>query len=398
MAQNRFEKHKNIVIPLFFIFLLLASELMLSFAQMVRYKKDILPYYVTPILRPVVRLFVKAEDYVPRTLCMYAWPWNYKTDRARPGYYAKNPLEPDLAPFNINSFGLRGKEFQIPKPKGTYRIVVFGGSSTFGSESKDNETYPAQLEQKLQKEGYKNVEVLNYGAHGKSLYWIALQYFKEAGTIQPDLVIINSIRNTFFDQLQRWTPYTDIVSPQKAVILKAHLFLTDYSLSYRFLRKFIEKAQYTGNIKRYLKEKRDIDKADAGQVNGIFPDFFEKTYPTAIEDIFLDVKKRGAKFMLIVEPVRCVEDIDGPSCMWKKVTDGVPMYYEVFRGAIKKVQDKHPDLIVLDPVNEMLQLANQQGKKQTIFYDVVHLTPEGNTIFSNIIAKRILDEKLLPKP
>lgn len=392
--ENRFEKHKIFFISLFFIFLLISIEVILSISQFLRYKNDIKPYYVTPILRPMVRLLVKNEDYVPRTLSMYTWPWDYKTDRARPGHHT-NPLEPTMPPFNINSFGLRGKEFQIPKPKGTYRIVVYGGSSTFGSESTDEETYPAQLEQKLQHEGYKNVEVLNYGAHGKSLYWIAQQYFNEVEKIQPDLIVINSIRNTFFDQLQRWTPYTDIVSPQKAVFLKTHLYLTDNFLFYRFLRKFIEKVQYTGNIKHYLKEKRDIDRANGGQVNGIFPEFFNKTYPTAIEDIYVDAKKRGIRFMLVVEPIRCAEETDGASCMWKNVTNEVPMYYEVFRKAIKKVQDKHPDMIVLDPVNAMIKLADQQGAKQNIFYDVVHLTPQGNTVFSNIIASRIMDEKLL---
>jgi len=392
--ENRFEKHKTMVILLFFIFLLISVEVVLSLSQFARYKKDIKAYYVTPILRPMVNFIFKNEDYVPRTLSMYTWPWDYKTDRARPGHHI-NPLEPTMPAFNINSFGLRGKEFQIPKPKGTYRIVVYGGSSTFGSESTDEETYPAQLEKKLQHEGYKNVEVLNYGAHGKSLYWIAQQYFNEVEKIQPDLIVINSIRNTFFDQLQRWTPYTDIVSPQKAIFLKTHLYLTDNFLFYRFLRKFIEKAQYTGNIKHYLKEKRDRDRADGGQVNGIFPEFFEKTYPTAIGDIYVDAAKRGIGFMLVIEPIRCVET-DGATCMWNNVTNKVPMYYDVFRGAIKKVQEKHKGLIVLDPVEDMIKLADRQGEKQNIFYDVLHLTPQGNVVLSNLIASRIMDEKLLP--
>ena len=139
---------------------------------------------------------------------------------------------------------MRGKEFLIPKRKGTFRIVVYGGSTTVGSESKDDETYPARLEQILHERGYPDVGVINYGAHGKSLYWIAQQYFREVEKIEPDLVIINNIRNTFFDQAQLYSPYTDIVTPQRGYLIKVHLFLTDNLLLYRFIRRGIERFQF----------------------------------------------------------------------------------------------------------------------------------------------------------
>src|SRR3989338_366147 len=199
---NRFERHQWLVLPCFLAGLLLSVEIFLSLSQFVRYKREIKPYYVTPVLRPLVRLFVK-DDYVPRTLCMYSWPWDYKTDRARPGHYPSS-VDNSLPPYTINSFGLRGKEFQTPKPKDIFRIVVYGGSSTFGAESTDDQTYPARLEQVLrQRTGNRNIEVINYGAHSKSLYWIAQQYFREVEKIEPDIVIINNIRNTYFDQSQK---------------------------------------------------------------------------------------------------------------------------------------------------------------------------------------------------
>jgi len=68
---------------------------------------------------------------------------------------------------NINSEGFRGAEFSPTKPSDTYRIVMVGGSTTFGSGVFDDETIPFQLEQKFQNEHNEfNVEVINAGLGG----------------------------------------------------------------------------------------------------------------------------------------------------------------------------------------------------------------------------------------
>jgi len=68
---------------------------------------------------------------------------------------------------SINSEGFRGAEFSPTKPGDTYRIVMIGGSTTFGSGVFDNETIPFQLEQKLQNKNSEfNVEVINTGLGG----------------------------------------------------------------------------------------------------------------------------------------------------------------------------------------------------------------------------------------
>jgi uncharacterized protein YjbI with pentapeptide repeats len=68
---------------------------------------------------------------------------------------------------NINTEGFRGAEFSPTKPSDTYRIVMVGGSTTFGSGVFDDETIPFQLEQKFQNEHNEfNVEVINAGIGG----------------------------------------------------------------------------------------------------------------------------------------------------------------------------------------------------------------------------------------
>src|SRR5205085_2023950 len=160
--------------------------------------------------------------------------------------------------------------------------------------STHDETYPARREETLrQRTGNQNIEVLNYGAHSKSLYWIGQQYFREVEKIQPDVVIINSIRNTYFDQSQKWTHYSDIVTPQRAVLTKLHLFLSDNLLIYRFLRRSIEEIQLANILRPVLKDKFDKALAYSGISDEVLPSFFNKDYPEVIEGIYLDAKKAG---------------------------------------------------------------------------------------------------------
>ena len=76
-----------------------------------------------------------------------------------------NPKETSYRSMDItiNSLGFRNREFAAAKTKGVFRIIIFGGSNTFGAAVGDDDTYPAQL-QKLFDEKYPGrVEVWNAG-------------------------------------------------------------------------------------------------------------------------------------------------------------------------------------------------------------------------------------------
>jgi len=98
---------------------------------------------------------------------------------------------------HINHYGYRGKDFFVPKPRGTIRIFAIGDSFTFGVGSPDDATIPALLEKDLATQGFP-VEVVNAGIggigtlqHYVNLKRIHLQY-------QPDFVV------HFFDLTDLW--------------------------------------------------------------------------------------------------------------------------------------------------------------------------------------------------
>jgi hypothetical protein len=102
---------------------------------------------------------------------------------------------------SINALGFRGKNFEPVKRAGVFRIVIFGGSNTFGALVSDEDTYPAQM-QKIFDEKYPGkVEVWNAGISA----YVMSQDVAYAETVikkfDPDLVILqdtNRGRRAFY--------------------------------------------------------------------------------------------------------------------------------------------------------------------------------------------------------
>lgn len=90
-----------------------------------------------------------------------------------------------------NSLGYRGPEIEIPKPEGVYRIVALGGSTTYGSSTKPEDAYPAQLQNILRDEhGYDNVEVINGGMVGYSSWETLVSFQFRILELEPDMIIL----------------------------------------------------------------------------------------------------------------------------------------------------------------------------------------------------------------
>lgn len=87
---------------------------------------------------------------------------------------------------NINSFGMRDKEYSLEKPVDTFRIMVLGDSITEQYDS--NSPWTEYIEEKFNRKG--KYEVLNCAVSGYNLYhyWA---YLKNKGiTFEPDLTVI----------------------------------------------------------------------------------------------------------------------------------------------------------------------------------------------------------------
>lgn len=95
-------------------------------------------------------------------------------------------------PYNINSLGLRDREYSLKKPANTYRILVLGDSFAEGYGVPIEDAFVKVLERKLNQSAGNNVkyEVINGGV---TTYSPLLEYLflKQKGLqLEPDMVLL----------------------------------------------------------------------------------------------------------------------------------------------------------------------------------------------------------------
>ncbi len=141
-----------------------------------------------------------------------------------------NATMPYSLQYRINADGFRHDvhaELPAHPPDNVMRIVTSGDSVTFGHNTRDHETYPAQLQRRLG-DGYV---VYNLGRGGYTSYQglaVAERYHKQ---LQPDVIIIgfgwNDAYDAFFSDTERakhfhyqQTAALSVVAPLRRVITR----------------------------------------------------------------------------------------------------------------------------------------------------------------------------------
>ena len=91
---------------------------------------------------------------------------------------------------SINALGFRGKPFEPAKKPGVFRIVIFGGSNTFGSSVSDEDTYPAQMQRIFDEKYPGKVEVWNAGTCAYEMSQDVAYAETVMKKYDPDIVIL----------------------------------------------------------------------------------------------------------------------------------------------------------------------------------------------------------------
>ena len=86
------------------------------------------------------------------------------------------------------------ERFSLPKPEGTFRIVVLGGSTTANGScySKSGRHYPLVLQELLRKgTGRENIEAINVGIPGYATPHSLILFELDVLSWQPDMIIVS---------------------------------------------------------------------------------------------------------------------------------------------------------------------------------------------------------------
>lgn len=98
------------------------------------------------------------------------------------------------ADYRINSEGFNERlEYEITKPKDTFRIITLGDSWTFGGGVATKDNYSEVLEVMLNKNSpfpkWKSYEVINLGLYGYDLAYSVEKFRRRGQKYNPDLII-----------------------------------------------------------------------------------------------------------------------------------------------------------------------------------------------------------------
>ncbi len=107
------------------------------------------------------------------------------------------------APFSTNTLGLRGDEIAIPKPPGTFRIIMLGDSFTEGRGLTLDQTVSRQVEKLLAGRACPRHEVINAGVTSYSPLIEYVQLKTLGLRLEPDLVVLGFDMTDVYDDFIR---------------------------------------------------------------------------------------------------------------------------------------------------------------------------------------------------
>ena len=140
-----------------------------------------------------------------------------------PNYILRGATGQGSEAASINSHGFRGPDFETVKPKGVFRVVCLGESSTFGYHNRDDETYPFILGRLFAQERLA-AEVINAGFPYYNSGSILSLLKEDIVKYQPDLI-------TFY------AAYNDTSWPIRIGLLgRVALWTQEHSITYLLLR------------------------------------------------------------------------------------------------------------------------------------------------------------------
>jgi lysophospholipase L1-like esterase len=191
---------------------------------------------------------------------------------------------------STNSLGFRGADFEPRKPKGTFRVIALGESSTFGYHNTDTGTYPFLLEQLFREQAKEvRVEVVNAGFPYYNSASIRSLLEQELKDYEPDLLTL-------------YAAYNDAGWPLEVSSLsRAVVWLQQHSILYLLLKETVLTDQRVYKLQFKL-SKWIPQRLNAEQLKEQVERKAAR-YRRNVEGIAAFAKTRGIPLVLIRQPM-----------------------------------------------------------------------------------------------
>jgi len=261
--------------------------------------------------------------------------------------------------------GLRGDSWTLTKPAGVKRVVCLGSSSTWGPGLEANQTYPAQLAERLG-EGY---QVANAGCSGYNSFQLGIFLEQVLLPASPDLVIFYYGGNEIFgqDSVAYWRYVNDLLAPVVRDDPDFREKVVRYGTSNRFSVRLLDFVHGLRALRPLRNRLLSIGRAVP------FTTHPEDVLDSAalLDDLARAVAGRGLPLLLIPE-----------------IESGVGICLPDYARLMSRVAAAYPHTIYLDFASEL--------RDPESFQDPVHLSPAGAARLAELLAPHVLERLAIP--
>lgn len=275
-----------------------------------------------------------------------------------------------------------GQKISITKPRGVYRIISIGGSSTWGWPLQETPgvVYPAVLGELLNKRGRDRgvrFEVINAGVGGYSSYQ-GLAYFKtRLKRLRPDLLTICFGANDGNNNYELGINVSDreYYEQRKTLANRPLYFGATRQLNRLRLFALMGKAVFSVKKKIYPPGPR-VSAAE---------------FQSNMEAFISMAREEGFKILFILEASR---DLDSPHNDGVECLPGPDGHACRYYTILNRLARAHPD--IARSVDTVTMVVENQKQKQALFADVGHYTAAGHRLLTEHIYRVLAESGFLP--
>lgn len=289
------------------------------------------------------------------------------------------------ASLHINSKGYRGKELETIKPKGTIRIIFYGGSAVFDINASNGKDWPHRVEQIFKEKGFSNIEVINAGTPSHASFDSVGRLFSEGHIFSPDYVVLydawNDIKYFRTDEpISRFfKPYQESSDPLLNYQNFLDKFLSEHSQLYVRLR-----------TKYYLWR---FPRNDQGvEAEGVFLDKIRDSkleqYKLNVE-MFVDLARNIKAVPVLLTEARLVTEELNKNQEAKVHYNSAKLTHKAIYEAFQKTDDIIKDVARRKNV-QLIDASSVISGKDEFFTDEVHTTEKGSEALAELVADEFI--------
>jgi len=303
-----------------------------------------------------------------------------------------------------NSMGLRGEEVTTPKPKGEFRIICIGGSTTYTADVEDYKlSYPFLLQENLQDSGYSNVKVINAGMLSYTTYESLINLQLRLLDLEPDLLVIYHAVNDVHARLV-WPPeaYKADNSGYRQSIYEQNLNHGSSIWTYFNLGRIIQESVMNHDL--LLAKKKREGHPESGKDYELRYQRILKTYPdgifkeASVSDIFKMNKpthfKRNINYMISLAQSEGVEVMLSTFAF---CPDTIKQSLYAFPALNEAIHEHNTVLkeIALERNVPLFDFEKTFPQSREYYNDDIHVNEKGSRLKAKLFSEFIISNKLV---